>query len=273
MSEQPTRSEYDETDGQPKTARKVRGTRTAIVLVALAAVVAAGVVGVSRLVADDARAASPSAADTTPTAGDPAAAGPVRVSGAGMADQSFGADADTVMAALVDRLGEPDLTLGPQRYFRIPGHDGWFEDAGDPISLSWQYPVTSVSCWHVLCAIFGGDDAEALRLRGWEVATYRVWSELDESEDVNRPDVRLAHTGLGLGDSWKKLHSAYPRTVIRGAEGASLAVGNTPWPAVSDGVAGWRLSGPWDFSHPSKAPAGAVVTRLSGGEGPEPGCC
>jgi hypothetical protein len=52
-----------------------------------------------------------------------------------------------------------------------------------------------------------------------------------------------------------------------------VAVKNTPWADVSDGAAGWRLSGQWDHTRPSQAPDGAVVTRLSGDEGPEPGCC
>ena len=92
-------------------------------------------------------------------------------------------------------------------------------------------------------------------------------------QDLQLPDVRLADTGIGLGDSWKRLHAAYPRTVVTGAEGASLAVQKTPWPGIFDGVAGWRLSGIWDFERPTHVPGGAVVTRLSGGQGPEPGCC
>jgi hypothetical protein len=52
-----------------------------------------------------------------------------------------------------------------------------------------------------------------------------------------------------------------------------VAVHDTPWTGVFDGVAGWRLSGSWDYTHPFRAPADAVVTRLSGDEGPQPGCC
>ena len=91
--------------------------------------------------------------------------------------------------------------------------------------------------------------------------------------DLPRSDVRLAGTGIRLGDSWERLHAAYPDVVVSGAEGSTVAVRNTPWAVVFDGVAGWRLSGPWDYTHPARAPAGAVVTRLSAGEGPEPGCC
>ena len=70
--------------------------------------------------------------------------------------------------------------------------------------------------------------------------------------DLHSRDVRLTRTGIGLGDSWKRLHAAYPGTLIGGAEGASVAVRNTPWTGVFDGVAGWRLSGQWDFSHPTR---------------------
>ncbi len=112
-----------------------------------------------------------------------------------------------------------------------------------------------------------------MRLRGWELAQHRRWSGFEELQDVRDPDVRLADTDIRLGDSWRRLHAAYPSTVVRGAEGASLAVLDTPWTTVSDGAAGWRLSGRWDPARPTHVPGGAVVTRLSGGEGPQPGCC
>jgi hypothetical protein len=91
--------------------------------------------------------------------------------------------------------------------------------------------------------------------------------------DPTSPEVTLADTGLRLGDSWEALHAAYPSTTVGGAEGNSLAVENTPWDGIFDGVATWRLSGPWDFEQPTKAPPDAAITRISAGEGPEPGCC
>lgn len=203
---------------------------------------------------------------TSPTlAGD----GPLEVSGAGVGTQPFGTDADEVVAALTARFGEPDRAVGPLRYVRIRGSDRWFETAGDPLSPSWRYPVAAETCWDALCLVLGGDDADTLRLRGWVLAE----PGFAMPADPPRPDVRLAGTGLRLGDTWTRLHAAYPDTVVHGAEGASLAVVDTPWPGFTDGAAAWRLSGTWDYRHPTRAPAGAVVIRLSGGEGPEPGCC
>ena len=258
------------TDGRRR--RTVRRTQGLIALAASVAVVAGGLVGVSRLLADNARGLSPDPA-SDPSASATVVGGPLDVSGSGVGTQPFGTDADEVLAAVGARFGEPDLTLGPQRYVRIPGSDAWFEDADDPLSPSWQYPITSVTCWDTLCLIFGGDAVDTLQLRGWELAQHRRWSGFEERKDLHSPDVRLVGTGIRLGDSWKRLHAAYPGTVVGGAEGASVAVHNTPWTGVFDGVAGWRLSGQWDYSHPTEAPAGAVVTRLSGGEGPQPGCC
>ena len=133
-----------------------------------------------------------------------------------------------VLAAVAARLGEPDLTLGPQQYFRIPGSDAWYEAADDPLSPSWQYPITSITCWDTLCLVFGGEAATTLRLRGWELARHRRWSGFEEREGLPSPDVLLARTGIRLGDSWERLHAAYPGTVIGGAEGASVAVNEHP---------------------------------------------
>ena len=169
-----------------------------------------------------------------------------------------------MVAAVTDRLGEPDSSDGPQRYVRIAGHQGWYEVAGDPISPSWRYRVTSSACWGDLCLVFGGRDADTLLLRGWTLMRLRGASDVD---------VRLKRTDIRLGDTWRKLHAAYPDTTVGGAEGASLAVHDTPWSGIFDGVAEWRLSGQWDYTHPHRVPPRAKVTRLSGGEGPEPGCC
>lgn len=251
--------------------RRVRRAQELIALAASVAMVAGVLVGVSRVLSDDTRGSLPGPAS------DPSASttvvGPLGVSGSGVGTQSFGTASEEVLAAVAALFGAPDLTVDPQRYARIPGRRAWFEVADDPLSPSWRYPVISVTCWGVLCLIFGGDEADALQLRGWELAQHRRWSGFEKIRDLRMPDVRLAGSEIGLGDSWKRLHAAYPNTLVGGAEGASVAVQNTPWPVVSDGVAGWRLSGAWDSSRPSQAPAGAVVTRLSGGEGPQPGCC
>lgn len=273
MRIQPTESEYSEPAVRGRRNSQVRRARGVLALVALVAVVVGGSFGVARLVVEADRGASADQVSDAPTVLAASEDRLLEVSGSGVGAQPFGTGADDVMVALTARLGEPDLRLGPRRYFRIPGQDAWLEDADDPLSLSWQYPVASVSCWGTLCVIFGGDGPRTLRLRGWEVAQYRRWSESPETRDLQSPDVRLALTFIRLGDSWKRLHAAYPGTVAGGAEGASLAVHDTPWAGVSDGVAGWRLSGQWDFSRPTEAPSDSLVTRLSGGEGPQPGCC
>ena len=274
MSKQPTDAEYAVPVAGPGGRRRtVRRTQGLVALAASVAVVAGGTVGLNWLLLDHGPGSSSDPASNASAPSASVVVGPLDVSGSGVRTQPFGTDAGEVLAAVAARLGEPDLTVGPQRYFRIPGSDAWYEAADDPLSPSWQYPITSVTCWDTLCLIFGGDAADTLQLRGWELAQHRRWSGFEVRKDLHSPDVRLARTGIGLGDSWERLHAAYPGTVIGGAEGASVAVQDTPWTGVFDGVAGWRLSGQWDFSHPTQAPAGAVVTRLSGGEGPQPGCC
>jgi hypothetical protein len=186
--------------------------------------------------------------------------------------QPFGADADAVRAAVVDRLGEPDLTLGPERYARAAGSDSWVRDGADPMSPAWRYRVALVDCWAGFCLLFGGDDVGSLKLRGWELSRQSRWGA-GGAEDGPGPDVRLAGSDLRLGDTWAQLHAAYPRATGAGGEGASLVVADTPWPGISDGVGAWRLSGSWDYQRPNHVPADSVVTRLSAGEGPEPGCC
>ncbi len=258
--------------------RRRRTVRRAQVLVAVTAAVAAvvvGTVGVGRLFTDDARRSTPQIATRAPSPSPSAsasptlAAGTLEVSGTGVGTLPFGADAGQVEGALDARFGAPDRVLVPTAYVRIPGQDGFYETAGDPISPSWQYRAASLSCWGTLCLHFGGDDVDSLKLRGWVLAP----SDAGTGTTGSASDIRLAGTGIGLGDTWEQLHAAYPGTQVNGGEGASVTVRRTPWAGVSDGVGAWRLSGAWDYQHPHRAPADAVVTRLSGGEGPEPGCC
>lgn len=205
---------------------------------------------------------SPSSSPSSPPSSSPTPPGTLRVSGSGVAGQRFGADAAAATAAVAARLGEPDLTAAPERYTRLPGTDRWAQDASDPISPSWRYPVASAACWSGLCLVFGGADTDALALRGWVLTDRRPG-----------PDVRLAGSGIRLGDPWSRLHAAYPGTSAGGGEGAAMVVDDLPWRGIFDGVGAWRLSGTWDYRHPHRAPADAVVTRLSAGEGPELGCC
>ncbi len=257
-------------------ARRRRGTlrtRGRVAVAASVVVVAGCVLGANQLLADTGATSSGPAAGASPRSSATPAQGTLTVSGSGVEGQPFGSDAEQVLTAVDARLGEPDLDGGPQRYFHAPGSDTWSEDAQDPLSPSWQYEYASVSCWGPLCLIFGGDSTDTLRLRGWELAEARRWADSAEVKDRLAPDVRLAGSGIHLGDSWKKLHAAYPGTVGGGGEGGSLTVRSTPWAGVSDGVGTWRLSGQWDYTRPTHVPAGAEVTRLSAGDGPEPGCC
>lgn len=271
----------DEQSADPGFAEPVEGVgrwrrlRDLVVVAVCAVLVAGALLAVGRLVGDDG--GVPTSGSGGHVVARPAGSGggPLEVSGTGVGGQRFGTDADEVVAAVSARLGKPDVTMAPQRYARIPGNRGWFEDGDDPLSPSWRHRVVSVRCWQALCLVFGGAAPDALRLRGWELADHPRWAEQSELEqpDLMGPDVRLAGSGVRLGDSWTTLHAAYPDTVVTGAEGASVAVGRAPWAGVSDGAAAWRLSGQWDYTHPHRAPSDAVVVRLSGGDGPEPGCC
>lgn len=255
--------------------RRRRGAdrrRSLLQVAATVAVVAGVLIGADRILADPGG-RTPSPITSSPTASTTPAPVAVVVSGSKVDGQGFGTGMDEVLASVEARLGQPEVVVGPDRYSRNQDGTAWIEDAQDPLSPSWRHEFTSVRCWGTLCLVFGGDAADSLQLRGWELAQTRRWSGYEQLADLRSPDVRLAGTGIRLGDSWKRLHAAYPDTVGGGGEGASLTVRSTPWAGVSDGVGAWRLSGQWDPSRPEHVPAGAKVTRLSAGEGPEPGCC
>jgi|GEM_PF-2419985 len=233
--------------------------------------------------ARDAAPASPSAspatdpvvaASPTPTSTPaPETAVAVVVSGTTVGDSRFGDPRAATVATLTDELGEPDATVGPQRFEQMGGSGPWYQSGGDNLSPAWDYPVFATTCWDGFCVLFGGEDADDLELRGWELATYNRWHETRKDAGVPEPGVALADTGVTLGDSWETLHAAYPDTETHWAEGAAVGVGGAPWPTIFDGVDGWRMSGFVDYEHPERTPDGSVVTRLSAGEGPEPGCC
>ncbi|CUR58667.1 hypothetical protein NOCA2530026 [metagenome] len=259
--------------------RTVRRTQVLVAVAASVAIIVGGSIGVNRLLADGGGGVAPDPADT-PTApvqttdpSVPATGQPLVVDGSGVSTLPFGTPEDTVQASLEEQLGVPDVRLGPEEYARIPGNQGFFRDAQDNLSPSWGHRFTSVSCWGALCVIYGGDQAGSSQLRGWELAQFNRWSEGGRVKDLTTPDASLADSGVGLGDTWKELHAAFPGTRVGDAEGGSLSIRDTPWPGIFDGVAEWRLEGYWDAERPGFAPAGATVTRLSGGEGPQPGCC
>lgn len=272
MDEQQAQVEYDEPVAAAGRPRRPLRTRGILAVVASGLLMAGALVGSFWLLTDGDRAPSPAPSSGTSVSSDAVADGPLGVSGTGVGAHPFGTDADQVVADVTALLGDPDLAAEPRRYHRIRGSDGWFEDGDDPISPSWRYPVAATTCWDRLCLVLGGNDVDALELRGWELTEHGDRSG-EEVQDREVPDVRLAGSGIRLGDSWERLHAAYPDTIVAGAEGASLAVGRTPWAGIFDGAAEWRLSGQWDHTRPHQSPPGAAVTRLSGGEGPEPGCC
>ncbi len=279
MSDQVTQDERPAAAGAPPPRRNAgrRGLITVVAVVLAVLLVAAGALAIG-LLTDGAEAPSGDATAASPTVSAPSAStaptgGRLEVSGSGVGAHRFGADADEVVADLTARYGDPDESVGPQQYVRIAGHQGWYEVADDPISPSWRYPVVSVSCWSVLCVVLGGQEADSLQLRGWTLVTADRGSGAGRADGLRAADVRLADSGIRLGDTWGELHAAYPDTVAAGGEGASLTVRELPWAGVFDGVGEWRLSGQWDHERPDFAPDDAVVTRLSAGEGPQPGCC
>lgn len=255
-------------DGRRK--RRGRQNRTGLtvaagVLAAVGAIVAGNLPGDERSSRDPAETPDP-----TPTLVPPPAE-PLEVSGAGVGNHPFGSDADTVVTDLSRSLGKPTHTVGPVEYVRIPGETGWYEAGGDNLSLSWRHPTLAVSCWRELCLVFGGDDADSLALRGWELADFDRWGG-PEPDDGPAP-ARLVGTGITLGDSWAVVRERLPEVAAAQSEGQSIRLEGLPWPGIFDGAGAWRLSGAWAAGRPDGVPPGSVVTRLSGGEGPEPGCC
>ena len=143
--------------------------------------------------------------------------------------------------------------------------------ADDVLGDAWQHRYHRRICWQSLCVHFGGAEQSSASITGWELAKWLPVA--DYTADPKLPDAELEDTGIRLGSTWVELQAAYPDVVAGGAEGNTLAVDDTPWGGIFDGVATWRLSGQWNYERPTDAPADATVTRLSAGDGPEPGCC
>ena len=112
--------------------------------------------------------ASPSASPTTDpvvAASPPATATPapesavaVVVSGTTVGDSRFGDSRAATVATLTDRLGEPDATVGPQRFEQVGGSGPWYQSGGDNLSPAWDHRVFATTCWDGFCVLFGGED-------------------------------------------------------------------------------------------------------------------
>lgn len=207
--------------------------------------------------------------------------GALQLSGDGVDIVDFGSPAEVGLETLRSRLGEPDADSDWQRFYSsdemdpetrsvtVPGV--YYASADDVLGDAWQHRYHRRICWQSLCVHFGGAEQSSASITGWELAKWLPVA--DYTADPKLPDAELEDTGIRLGSTWVELQAAYPDVVAGGAEGNTLAVDDTPWGGIFDGVATWRLSGQWNYERPTDAPADATVTRLSAGDGPEPGCC
>ena len=190
----------------------------------------------------------------------------------GLGEWQFGDPATPVLADMTEWFGPPDYDPGWDEFVQGQADGRWYAGADDPLAPAWEHRFFRVACWQSLCSLFGGpSEAEAV-FRGWELSRWQSWNgyaDVDESE----PRIALEGSGIQIGDTWSDFQEAYPQAVPGGGEGYSLVIDNPPWPGIFDGVWAWRLDGVWDPSRPTDAPPDAVITRMSGGTGPEPGCC
>lgn len=190
----------------------------------------------------------------------------------GLGPWRFGSPFAEVYAGMKTWFDAPDFETGWTRYHRFGRQPGWFAEQGDPISLSWGYEYVRLACWEALCAIFGGASPAAGTFLGWELSKWRRWDSYAEV-DTSEPPVALAGSQIGLGDTWADFSAAYPDATLGVGEGNGIVIDNPPWPGIFDGVWAWRLEGAATNGDVSQAPPGAKIVRMSGGEGPEPGCC
>lgn len=188
----------------------------------------------------------------------------------GIGEWEFGDPADEVITDMTESFGAPDDDTAWDELDQVA--DGFSVNGGDSLSATWDHRQLRTVCWQSLCAVFGGDTVAAATFRGWALTSIPEWNDY-EPVDVTQPRIALAGSGITLGDTWADFQAAYPDAVPRGAEGASLGIAHPPWPGIFDGADEWRLSGTWDYTRPRYAPPGSEVTRMSAGEGPEPGCC
>ena len=190
----------------------------------------------------------------------------------GLGEWRFGDQAAPVLADMTEWFGPADYDPGWDEFVQDPADGRWYGDGADPLSPAWEHRFFRVACWQSLCSLFGGPSEAEATFRGWELSRWQAWNgyaDVDESE----PRIALEGSGIQLGDTWSDFREAYPQAVAGGGEGNSLVIDNPPWPGIFDGVWAWRLDGTWDSNRPRYAPGDSVITRMSGGTGPEPGCC
>jgi len=177
-------------------------------------------------------------------------------------------------------FGPSDSDSGPEEFHRLAGDppagasaNDFYRDPGDDwLGEHWEWRWHRLVCWDTLCLNLGGVANDQLALTGWQLqaANYDVAWQPGVELDPGSADVALADTGIRLGSSWADVQAAYPGVVAAGGEGNSLWVRQLPWEAISGQ---WRLSGHWDSRRPEFAPEDAQLILLSGGSGPELGCC
>lgn len=190
----------------------------------------------------------------------------------GLGEWQFGDTAAPALADMTEWFGQPDYDPGWDEFVQNPADGRWYAGGVDPLAPAWEHRFFRVACWQSLCSLFGGPSEAKATFRGWELSRWQSWNgyaDVDESE----PRIALEGSGIQIGDTWSDFKEAYPQAVPGGGEGNSLVIDNPPWPGIFDGVWAWRLEGAWDPNRPRNAPADAAITRMSGGTGPEPGCC
>ncbi|WP_134764697.1 hypothetical protein [Nocardioides sp. 1609] len=261
---------------RPPSPRRTRAAALAALAAVLVPLALAGCGGEDDVRPRDDGRAGPGARATTvvgtepPASATPAAAR-MTASDDGLGGWAFGDAAEPALEAMTGELGAADVDTGWEEFRRLEGHAGWYRD-DDPLSDSWRHRYFRAACWASLCSIFGGSSPATATFLGWEVSDFRRWDE-DDDPDPTGPRIALEGSGIRLGDTWADFRAAYPGARAGGGEGASLVIGAPPWPGIVDGVGAWRMSGSWDADRPTWAPDHAVVTRMSGGVGPAPGCC
>jgi hypothetical protein len=196
----------------------------------------------------------------------------LKADGGGLGEWQFGDPAAPVLAGMTEWFGPPDYDPGWDEFEQGASDGRWYGDGQDPLSPAWEHPFFRVACWQSLCSLFGGPSEADATFRGWELSRWQAWNGYADV-DASEPRIALAGSGIQIGDTWSDFTDAYPQAAPGGGEGNSLVIDNPPWPGIFDGVWAWRLDGVWDPAQPMQAPADSEITRMSGGTGPEPGCC